>query len=88
MTIYIVTGSTGEWSDRTKWLVKGWWSKEKAIQHVKDLEELYKTSSPLGDRYQRKNTLETIMKTLDPSFQEDYTGTHWYVQEVEVEDET
>lgn len=81
--IFVVCGTTGEWSDRTEWLTRAFSSEKEAKTYISTLESTYR-SFPPGPWYNRENheELEKAMEVLDPRFQEDYTGTRWFIREV------
>jgi hypothetical protein len=88
MLIQVVVGSTGEYSDRSEWLAKAFRTKSEAEEYIRLLQENYRQFS--GDYgYTRTDEeaakLEKTMQELDPHFQEDYTGTYWFAEEVEFE---
>lgn len=82
-TIYVVMGSTGEYSDRSEWAVAAVEGKDGAEQYVKALQRQYESIPPKlkRDRWSNSERIKAIM-TLDPCFDEDYTGTHWFLHEV------
>ena len=82
MKIYLVQGSTGEYDDYQTWLVCAWSTKTLARRHVVTLT---KRMSVLGDGIKDIFSKETeSMRTHDPHFSCDYTGTKYGVIEVEV----
>jgi hypothetical protein len=84
-TIYIVMGTTGEYSDRNEWLVRAYFSKIKAEALVETLEAWCRENSVsrLDDRvsFERRDGIKC---PLDPQFQCDYTGTSYYLAECEM----
>lgn len=88
--IYLVRGSTGEYSDRTEWTTKAFGSKAMAVDFINFLE---RKVLELGLKYVRANCysigwedrmkLELQMQVHDPKFQTDYTGTQYWLEEVE-----
>lgn len=83
--IYVVSGSTGEYSDRTEWLTRAFETEINARVYV---ETLTLERQKLGERgydWEHQRAVEAAMRALDPGFQEDYTGTHWRVEEVALE---
>lgn len=84
--LYIVTGSTGEWSDRSTWLVRAFEDKLVAQEFVNTLTCMYEQYQGNKCGYERPKqemvTLEEQLWQFDPEFCEDYTGTHWYIEEV------
>lgn len=81
MNIYVVIGSTGEYSDHNEWMVKAFKTEEAAQTHVKTLDD---KTLELGVRYDadhpeydQREKAQEIMKVLDPNFSCDYTGTRY-----------
>ncbi|HZF98301.1 MAG TPA: hypothetical protein VEY92_08675 [Pseudoxanthomonas sp.] len=74
-TIYVVIGTTGEYSDCREWMVAAYMDKAMAEQHV----TLASASAPKGDvdwqDYEAKNP-------YDPGMSVDYTGTQYYAVDV------
>jgi len=88
MKIYVVQGSTGEYSDHREWLVKAFKSQEKAQDFVSFLDSKL---LELGLKYESVYTHEDMekeekMMEFDPQFQFDYTGTMYSILEVELEE--
>lgn len=87
--IYIVIGSTGEYSDHTEWPV-GWCSTiEKANALVAKLDaeaKAFREWDNACDSHDHWKLREERMRSMsDPSFSCDYTGTTysvWTVEEV------
>lgn len=84
--IYIVSGSTGEWSDRTSWTVAAFSTEGAAQEYLKYLETTYRQFPQENRGFYRGSeemqALEKVMSSLDPGFYEDYTGTYWYIDDV------
>lgn len=85
-TAYIVIGTTGEHADRTEWPVRVFTDKDKAENYILRLEYIWRSFSDqphTGRGFQRSNMkrLERALYELDPDFEEDYTGTYWYLYE-------
>lgn len=81
-TIYVVEGSTGEYSDSRGWVVAAFWKEEDAQQRVIDAERRANELKGADDYwdvldYEGKNE-------FDPAMQIDYTGTHYFYFPVEV----
>ena len=81
MKIYIVQGTTGEYSDRSDWLVCAYRFKEAAEEHA----------SKAMRRAMQLKTLEaypymhqTEKNEFDPDMKMDYTGTAYTVLKVEL----
>lgn len=80
--VWIVQGTTGEYSDRSEWTVYAFHSEAEARAYV---ELLGVERQKLGDRpwdYAEGRTFDEGMRAFDPGFEEDYTGTRWFVSEV------
>jgi hypothetical protein len=82
--LYLVRGTTGEWSDRTEWSVAAFTDKRSALEYMTTLLKEYH-SFPQNDRgYSRddkeRESLEEHMMKFDPNFEEDYTGTSWFIE--------
>lgn len=77
--LHVVIGSTGEYSDRSEWLVRAFrdeaaareWA-EKAATRAKEIEAVR------GSRYD----VDPDSNEFDPHMTMDYTGTSYYVQDV------
>ena len=87
MRVYIVFGTTGEYSDRTEWPVRAFLSENEAAQLVAALDERVRIERMDGSGfgpgyYERLDEVTERMKDVDPNFQTDYTGTRYYVVDV------
>jgi len=102
--VYVVQGTTGQYSDRFDWIVKAFRTKEEADKFQQDItdviEQLWKFSkkhdvdyyyfSDIDDLEASPEVKKTIasfyedVTKLDPKFQCDYTGTSYWVTEVEL----
>lgn len=83
-TIWVVIGTTGEYSDRSEWLTKAFRSEESAKDYVLFLT---KERQKLGTRswnYEEREKVGKVMKAFDHNYSEDYSGTEWYVSSVEL----
>lgn len=87
--IYIVMGTTGEYSDRTEWPVKAFFNKQKAERLVRLASERAREifSSLHSDWYNVRKALSQgdIKNEYDSNFQIDYTGTLYFLSETELE---
>ena len=93
MRIYVVSGSTGEYSDRTDWMVRAYSSEEAAKAVVveydaaaKEIEarcRLEEDDPNYFDKYKRWDE-DFKWPHPDPSFQMDYTGTYYSYGEIEL----
>ena len=80
---YIVVGCTGEYSDRTEWLVRGFYDAGEAENFV------YKVSRKAREwESTRKSEFDNPpagFTDLDPNMRMDYMGTNYRVETVEME---
>lgn len=86
MRIFIVTGTTGEYSDRTEWLVTAFLNEERA-------KELVVLASARARQIQLDYKddywdLPGDISDYDPKFTMDYTGTSYYYTKTEIADWT
>lgn len=81
-TIWVVQGTTGEYSDRDEWIVVAVNSQELAEEWIKALDIQYQSIPPelRDDRWEHQDAIEKIM-SLDPKFRMDYTGTSYFYSE-------
>lgn len=83
--IWIVHGSTGEYSDRGEWVVCAYRSEGEAKAYVEFLGKKRQEVGPGryedGWDYDLEEQVEAAMRAFDPNFSEDYTGTRWFVRE-------
>ncbi len=88
--IYLVEGSTGEYSDHTQWAVAAYLDREMAELHARlaneasaeknylDPEDNYKTTS-----YKlRQEVMEQVKKSYDPNCDIIYNGVKYIVTEI------
>ena len=87
-TIFVIIGETGEYSDRSEWLVRAVRTEDRAQKFIRELEFTYRSVQAKGYGSQREKDAATrkCMSKLDPDFSEDYTGTSYYYGEVTIED--
>jgi len=85
MKIWVVFGWTGEYSDRSGWLVDAWDDESKAQERVTFLSEKYRELVGRHTRWSdaHDNGIEA-MREIDPGFSCDYTGTHYYYKEADL----
>jgi hypothetical protein len=87
-TIYVVIGSTGEYSDRSEWPVRAYRNEAAAQAEVLRLGEaasaFYAKWEPNGYGPERHKAEDAHRATFDPSFRCDYTGTSYYLYSVEL----
>jgi len=87
MNIYVVMGSTGEYSDERRWTVIAYFDKVKAQEHVinadrraKEIFVEYK-----GDWVEYKE-IPPNANEFDPDMVMDYTGTIYWISAVPIAD--
>lgn len=85
-TIYIITGSTGEYSDRIEWPVAAYTYKDTAKQKVVELNAL---AREVWKEIEASDEFDTLigkaLKEIDPKVSIDYhTGVSYYLEEVEL----
>lgn len=85
MEIYIVIGATGEYSDRTEWLVCAHKDEELAKDHVlhaeKRAKEIYQKAKNSDDEYDaRQELVNAKANQYDQSMEMDYTGTRYFYE--------
>jgi len=92
MKIWIVYGSTGEYSDRVEWAVMAYTDELKARVHVENCTAWFREYGPYANlaprepkwaAYIRWND-QKLANPYDPNMSVDYTGTRWYLDEVEL----
>jgi len=84
--IWMVGGTTGEYSDRVEWVVDAWRSESEAQARVRFLDDKMREIG-LGayiDDYDTLGRAELAMRAFDPAFSCDYTGSHYYICEMEL----
>jgi hypothetical protein len=79
--IWVVRGTTGEYSDRSEWPVCAYKDEQKAKDHAematKRAKEIEATRK---NRYPRCEGLNEF----DPNMSIDYTGTEYFIEEMEL----
>jgi hypothetical protein len=88
MTIYVVMGSTGEYSDHDEWMVKAFTSEVAAQRFVQECDLEAKRIDAVVEAagwyftYVRDNP--AAQSACDPRFRRDYTGTTYSYESVEL----
>lgn len=84
--VWVVMGSTGEFSDRTEWPVIGFTSEIGAMECIAALDEKMQQMPQewRKDRWAHQSKIKAHMAALDPQFMMDYTGTKYFFYEVEI----
>lgn len=80
MNIYVVIGSCGEYSDRRKWIVCWYPTKEEADAHAAAAAA---ESAAIAPRHRYSGQYGAGAMPHDPYWQTDYTGTEYHVEMVE-----
>jgi len=81
--VYIVHGTTGEYSDRWEWMVAAYTDEAKAVAHAEAAKKFYMER----DLFRRRHRYDYPRNPFDPDMAIDYTGTDWIVQAVELRDD-
>jgi hypothetical protein len=80
-TIYVVMGTTGEYSDRTEWPVVAFCQKDTA---EKLIEQATKRAKEIEATREERYYVERGCNEFDPDMTMDYTGTYYFLYEVEL----
>lgn len=80
--IFVVEGTTGEYSDRSEWPVMAYVDEEKAKEHVVNAERRAKELEATRRDY--FDNVEKGANEFDPEMIMDYTGTSYYYYDVEL----
>lgn len=80
MKVYKVFGATGEYEDYHEWDVVAFVDKIKA-------DELCKKLNSIATYVMTKGEVEEKLREIDPNACVDYTGTEYFISELEVETE-
>lgn len=84
-TIYVVQGSTGEYSDHREWLVHAFRHEADAQAEVEFLTAKWmELRASDGTDWEERHADEEAMRVFDPGFFTDYTGSHWNVLAVDL----
>ena len=84
-SVYVVIGTTGEYSDRSEWLVQAFEDSFAASMLVFRLEAIYKYHADKPDYDRDEDSHEQMLidlHKLDPLASVDYTGLRYSVTEV------
>lgn len=84
-TIYVVTGATGKWSDRTEWMVAAYRDERLAMEHVTKADEAARVIE--GNLGGRRWDVSDGISPYDPYMLMDYTGTHYYYEPMKLREE-
>jgi len=84
--VYVVTGSTGEWSDRSEWTVKAFTTEEAVKSFVDEATKIANEQFLMvypTDESEPDYDYDPV-SALDPFFSMDYTGTSYSYSAVEL----
>lgn len=85
--MYVIIGTTGEWEDRTRWLVAVVNGLDLAEKYIHALNMRYRSIPDMDPmNFDRWREYMDHMSPLDPKFQLDYNGTSYYYEEVDYKD--
>lgn len=84
-SIWVLFGTTGEYSDRSEWVVRGYTSQEDAEADCAALNAIAKDIRANSNRYSdRSDAVAERLTPHDANASMDYTGTDYSVSEVPV----
>jgi len=83
MNVFIVYGTTGEYSDRSEWAVCAYPKREDADKHA-DQAKLWDHKN--GREWASLPYDKREKNPYDPEYTRDYTGTDYYVLECELKE--
>ena len=87
-TIYVVMGTTGEYSDRTEWPIAAYSDKAMAQEHVTKATEMSRAVAAavqqLKDDWNGEGEYPSTLgrNPYDPDQETDYTGTDYFIYRV------
>ena len=81
--IYVVVGTTGEYSDRIEWPVIAYHSEVEAEEHVKAASR-WLEQNVVPNRPYRPRLPDGVKNPYDPEMELDYTGTKWFIYTVPI----
>jgi hypothetical protein len=86
-TIFVVMGTTGEYSDRTEWPVAAYADRVMADKHADQAMLWFKREMELRtdaglDSYEAREAIERDKSPFDPNIRADSPGTDYFVLEV------
>lgn len=87
MEIYVVMGTTGEYSDRSEWSVKAFSDEKKAKKFVREASKIAESIHAAAEYADNKWLFRREAKSpLDENFDIDYTGTSYFYYTVQLDD--
>lgn len=89
LKIYIVMGSTGEYSDHSTWTVRAFVNYRRAEKFALGCVQLARTYKTIYNSFpettEALDEAQRACKDLDPRFSCDYTGTEYFVSQDGIE---
>ena len=82
MKIWVVEGTTGEYSDRNDWSVCAYMDQQKAEDHARFA--MLRAMEIQKSKKNRYDSVDLTQNEFDPKMQMDYNGTSYYTCEVEL----
>ena len=79
--VYVVEGSTGEYSDHREWPVAAYIDEDLAREHADKAKKWYLKNWRQGMGWEDEDKLNN---PYDPDMSLDYTGTDWTVYKIEL----
>lgn len=83
--MWIVQGSTGEYSDHNEWIAAAFDDEELAKTYVERITALVRSFELRGNtlaQWEQRDRFAQQMRVFDPGFSIDYTGTEYTLYEV------
>lgn len=88
--VFVVMGSSGEYSDHCEWLVGYYTTQKEAETCVEVLSALSREAQKIYERYtssdidweEQDRKIQNLMRPFDPTFNSSYAGTNYYCVEV------
>jgi len=84
MQIYLVEGHTGEWGDYRRWNVRAFLRRQDAECLVAHLNKIGNVGVKGLDCAKRQDVQRQLSLAGDPEAHTDYTGTRYFVSELEL----
>lgn len=87
MIIYLLTGQSGEYSDRSDWNIRAFVEKDGAQALKTRLEEIETRKRALRSdgEYRAAEDLDEERKTIDPKGESEWGSTDYAIEEIELE---
>jgi hypothetical protein len=77
--VFVVMGTTGEYSDRNEWAVMAYLDEDKAQEHVVNAD---RRAKELFATHQDCYSIERGANEFDPDMSMSYTGTSYFIYKV------